>query len=58
MSEGLRSSSDLGGKIEERKMEFPDYDFSQVDKLGPFWYISNESEENQAKYNKILQQNK
>jgi broad specificity phosphatase PhoE len=31
-----------------------DYDFSKVEKLGPNWSISNDSEENQTKYNEVF----
>lgn len=34
------------------------YDFSKFDNLGPFWFIENESEENQAEYWKIVEEHK
>lgn len=58
LSEGLRSSCDFSCELHKKKALYPTYDFSKVDALGPFWVITNESEENQAKYREVLAENK
>ena len=43
IAEGLRSSSDYSEEIGPKKIAFPSYDFSKVEKLGPYWFFTNES---------------
>ena len=56
LAEGLRSACDFSSPIEPKKTAFPKYDFSQVEKLGPYWYIYNDDETNQTHYWKLIDQ--
>ena len=37
---------------------FPTYNFSKVEKEGPFWMIKNDSYENQIEYKNIIEANR
>ena len=56
LSEALRSSCDLSSDLASKKALYPNYDFSRVEKEGAFWFLKNESEENQAAYGRIVSQ--
>lgn len=54
LAEGLRSACDFGCELEVKKKNYPQIDFSKVEKVGQYWYIENDSEDNRAEYYNIL----
>jgi broad specificity phosphatase PhoE len=56
LSETFKHSSDICRSVEIKKQEFPLFDFSPVDVEGEFWYIKNDSLENQARYFEALKE--
>lgn len=58
LAESLRSVCDFGGDIEAKKQQYPYVNFSNVEKAGEFWFINNDSKENQERYYEVIEKNK
>lgn len=56
LSETFKHSSDICRSIGPKKEQFPHFDFSPVEAEGEFWYIKNDSLENQARYFEVLKE--
>ena len=56
LSETFKHSSQVCRSIEVKKSEFPEFDFSKVEAEGQFWFIKNDSFENQQRYFKFLEE--
>ena len=56
LSETFKHSSDICRSVEPKKAQFPKFDFSPVEAEGEFWYIKNDSPENQARYFGVLKE--
>ena len=50
LAEAFRSSCDIASETAPKVEKFPTYNFDAVLESGDFWFIKNESEENQQKY--------